>query len=43
MRYAVRKRDGRWTVCAGHVVLLAFDDYTEAVETAVNAAAILRT
>jgi hypothetical protein len=31
--YALRKRRGHWTVFSGNDVLLAFDNYQEAVET----------
>jgi hypothetical protein len=39
--YAIRKREGRWAVCADDNVLLQFDTYDEAVETARSAAGVL--
>jgi hypothetical protein len=39
--YAIRKREGRWAVCAADNVLLHFDSYDEAVETARAAAGVL--
>jgi hypothetical protein len=41
MRYAIRKRDGRWAIFAGDREVLSFDDYLEALDTARRAAVVL--
>jgi hypothetical protein len=41
MRYALRKRDQKWTVCLEDRQLLAFDDFEEAFLVAWNAALII--
>jgi hypothetical protein len=41
MHYTVKKRDGVWTVATDHV-LLSFDSYGTAVDTAQCAAQVLR-
>ncbi len=41
MLYAVRKRRGRWTVCADDNVVLQFETYDEAVSTARGAVGVL--
>jgi hypothetical protein len=38
MKYAIRKRRGKWTVCTEENVLLDFRNYDEAVETARSSA-----
>jgi len=40
--YAVRKRHGHWRVFSGNDVLLDFDSYDEAVETAQTAMRVLK-
>jgi hypothetical protein len=39
--YSVRKRSGQWTVCSNESVLLNFDSYDEAIETARSAVGVL--
>ena len=39
--YAVRKRRGQWTICADENVLLNFETYDEAIETARSAIEVL--
>jgi hypothetical protein len=39
--YAVRKRDGQWTVCAAHSVTMLFESYDEALEIAQAAAGVI--
>ncbi len=39
--YAIRKRRGQWAVCCEESVLLQFETYAEAVETARSAAVVL--
>jgi len=39
--YAVRKRRGRWTICADDNVVLQFETYDEAVATVRGAVAVL--
>ena len=41
MLYAVRKRRGRWTICADDNVVLQFETYDEAVATVRGAVAVL--
>jgi len=41
MRYAVRKTERKWAVCAGRLRLLEFDQFEEALRVARNAAIIL--
>jgi len=41
MRYAVRKTQRKWAVCAGRLRLLEFDSFEEALQVARNAAVIL--
>jgi hypothetical protein len=41
MRYALRRRDQKWTVCLGDCQLLAFEDFEEAFLVAWNAALII--
>jgi hypothetical protein len=39
--YSVRKRRGQWAVCAEDTVVMHFDSYEEALETARAAVAVL--
>jgi hypothetical protein len=39
--YAVRKRDGLWAVCSNEKVVLNFDSYEQAIETARSAFGVL--
>ncbi len=39
--YAVRKRRGQWAVCAEENVVLQFDSYDEAIQTARAAVEVL--
>ena len=39
--YAVRKRGGQWAVCADETVVLRFETYDEAIETARGAAEVI--
>jgi hypothetical protein len=41
MKYAIRKRRGKWTVCTEENILLDFQSYDEAVETARSATKVL--
>ena len=41
MLYAVRKRRGQWTICSDENVLLNFNSYDEAIETARSAVVVL--
>ena len=42
MRYAIRKTECSWAVCAGRLRLLEFDQFEEALHVARNAASILK-
>ena len=39
--YAVRKRLGRWTVCSNDNVVLHFENFAEAIDTAQGAVAVM--
>jgi uncharacterized protein (DUF1330 family) len=39
--YAVRKRRGRWSVTADENIVIEFDSYDEAIQTAQSAADVL--
>ena len=39
--YAVRKRRGQWAICSDENVLLQFENYDEAVQTARSAVEVL--
>ena len=39
--YAVRKRDGHWTVCSAQSVTMLFESYEEALEIARTAAGVI--
>ncbi len=39
--YAVRKRSGLWAVCSDEKVVLNFDSYEQAIETARSALGVL--
>src|SRR4051812_10717962 len=39
--FAVRKRRGQWTICSDENVLLNFNSYDEAIETARSAVGVL--
>jgi hypothetical protein len=43
MRYAVRKRNHKWAVCANSIRILEFENFDDAFMVAWNAARILMT
>ena len=39
--YALRKRDGQWTICSAESATMLFETYEEAIEIAQKAAGIV--